>query len=86
MAQHLITTVSARGQVVLPKAIRDSKAWGPGTSLSVRETPEGVLLSPVAGFAETRIDDVFGCLVFEGAPKSVEEMDAAILAAARREA
>ncbi len=38
------TVVSTKGQVILPKAIRDSKGWGPGKELVVQETEEGVLL------------------------------------------
>ena len=38
------TMVSTKGQVILPKAIREKLKWKPGTELNVEETPNGVLL------------------------------------------
>jgi AbrB family looped-hinge helix DNA binding protein len=78
------TTVSTKGQVILPKAIRERRNWGPGTRLSVEDTSEGVLLRSAAPFAATRPEDVFGCLASAGAPRTLREMDAAIEAEARR--
>ena len=80
----LTTTVSTKGQVILPKQIRERRAWNTGTRLLVEDTPEGVLLKPAPVFAETRPEDVFGSLPHTGRPKSIEEMDAGVLAEARR--
>ena len=75
-ATNLITTVSTKGQVILPKAIRDQLHWNAGTRLVVEHTAEGVLLKPLTTvFAPTRPEDVFGCLPYKGTPKSVEQMD-----------
>ncbi|WP_323715937.1 AbrB/MazE/SpoVT family DNA-binding domain-containing protein [Paracoccus aminovorans] len=79
----LITTVSTKGQVILPKAIRQRRDWDAGTRLIVEETPEGVLLKPVRIFPPTRPEDVFGMLPFAGEPKSLEDMEAGVLAEAR---
>lgn len=80
------TTVSTKGQVILPKALRERRAWEPGTRLIVEETPEGVLLRQAPAFTEAHPDAVFGMLRSSGAPKSIEEMDAAVFAEARRRA
>jgi AbrB family looped-hinge helix DNA binding protein len=80
----LTTTVSTKGQVILPKQIRERRAWDPGTRLLVEETAEGVLLKLAPAFAETRPEDVFGSLPHTGRPKSIEEMDAGVLAEASR--
>ena len=48
------TTVSTKGQIILPSAIRQ------------------------------RPEDVFGMLGYKGKPKSLEEMDAGVLAEAKR--
>jgi AbrB family looped-hinge helix DNA binding protein len=82
--ERLTTTVSTKGQVILPKAIRQRRHWGAGTRLVVEETPDGVLLKPVPLFAPTRPEDVFGCLGHSGAAKTIEEMAAGIVAEARR--
>lgn len=80
----MTTTVSTKGQVVLPKTIRQRRDWEAGTRLLIEETPEGVLLKRAPAFAATRPDEVFGRLPHQGAPKSLEEMEAAVAAEARR--
>ena len=47
------TTLSTKGQVILPKPIRDALGWDAGARLAVERTSEGVLLKPVASFPET---------------------------------
>ncbi|MHB2266462.1 AbrB/MazE/SpoVT family DNA-binding domain-containing protein [Aliihoeflea sp. PC F10.4] len=83
-AEKLTTTVSTKGQVILPSAIRQRREWGAGTRLVVEDTPEGVLLKPAPAFAETRPEDVFASLPYSGKPKTLEEMDAGVLAEAKR--
>jgi AbrB family looped-hinge helix DNA binding protein len=62
-ASDLVTTVSTKGQAILPKAIRDRLQWVAGTRLVVEQTADGVLLKAMtAAFAPTRPEDVFGCL------------------------
>ena len=51
--------------------------------LSKRWT-EGVLLKRAPAFAATRPEEVFGVLTYRGKPKTLEEMDASVLAEARR--
>jgi len=85
MATAPTTKVSTKGQVILPKSIRDQLHWDAGTRLLVEQTADGVLLKPIrAVFAPTRPEDVFGSLVYKGEPKTVEAMDAGILAEAKR--
>lgn len=48
------TKMSAKGQVVIPKAIRERLKWREGASLEVVETGSGVLLRP-SGKARERI-------------------------------
>jgi AbrB family looped-hinge helix DNA binding protein len=78
------TTVSTKGQVILPKAIRDQLHWDPGTRLMVEDTDGGVLLKAVPVFPPTRSEDVFGSLRHSGAAKTLEEMDAGIAAEVKR--
>ena len=82
--EPLITTVSTKGQIILPKAIRQTLRWDAGMRLVVEHRPEGVLLRPVPAFAETRPEEVFGRLAYSGGSKSVAEMEAGVLAEARR--
>jgi AbrB family looped-hinge helix DNA binding protein len=80
------TRVSTKGQVILPKEIRDLRRWPPGTKLTVENTAEGVLLKAAPLFPPTRAEDVGGMLKYSGPPLTIEEMDAAVAAEARRHA
>lgn len=84
VSERATTIVSTKGQVILPKGIRDALRWSAGTRLAVESTGDGVVLKPIPVFAETRPEDVFGSLAFDGVAKSVEEMDAGVRAEARR--
>ncbi|MEO8925878.1 MAG: AbrB family transcriptional regulator [Caulobacteraceae bacterium] len=82
-AERLTTTMSTKGQVILPKAIRQRRNWHAGARLVVEDTPEGVLLKAAPLFAPTRYEDVYACLAYKGPPKTLEEMDEAITAEAK---
>ncbi len=81
----LTTTVSTKGQIVLPRSVRQSRHWEPGTKLIVENTPDGVLLKPAPVLEETSDDEVFGMLNWRGAPKTLDDMDASVLAEAKRQ-
>jgi AbrB family looped-hinge helix DNA binding protein len=83
---RLKTVVSTKGQVILPKAVRQRRRWGAGTQLVVEETAEGVLLKQDSLFAPTRPEDVFASLPRPDRPRTIDEMNAAITAEARRRA
>lgn len=78
------TTVSTKGQVILPKAIRDRLKWGEGTRLVVETTDDGVVLRPAPAFAPMAPGEAFGMLRYKGKPKTLAEMDAAVAVEVRR--
>lgn len=80
----LTTTVSTKGQVILPKIIREHRRWAAGTELVVEDTADGVLLKAAPVFAATRPEDVFGSLAHRGPAKSLADMEAGIVAEAKR--
>ncbi len=83
---QLTTVISTKGQVILPKAIRDQLQWGAGTRLTVENTPEGVLLKSTPVFAASSIDALFGSMRHEGPALSIDDMNAAIVTEAERRA
>ena len=83
-ASSLKTKVSTKGQVILPKAIRDKRGFGPGAELIVEERPEGVLLRPSPKAGATRYEDVRGSLGPVDRVVSIEEMHEGVLEEARR--
>jgi AbrB family looped-hinge helix DNA binding protein len=72
------TVLSTKGQVILPKSIRTSRAWGPGTEFTVEETRDGILLRPAGRFPAADLDEVAGCLRSKGKPKTLARMRTAI--------
>jgi AbrB family looped-hinge helix DNA binding protein len=72
------TKLSSKGQIVLPKSVRDAHHWPPGTEFWIQEVPEGVLLKPVPPVKRTQFSDVFGRLRYKGPAKTLEEMEDAI--------
>jgi len=72
------TVLSTKGQVILPKALRDRRDWKPGMRLTIEDRPDGVLLKSEPLFPPTTLDEVYGCLKWEGPSKTLEEMDAGI--------
>ena len=86
VAAQTMTVVSTKGQVILPKSIRDQRHWSAGTQLVVENTPDGVLLRSVALFPATSVERVFGSLACKGRVLSADEMNAAVAAEAKRRA
>lgn len=72
------TRLSSKGQVILPKFVRDAHHWVPGTEFVVEDTSDGVLLRPAKSFKPTRLEDVIGCTGYKGPAKTLEEMEDAI--------
>jgi AbrB family looped-hinge helix DNA binding protein len=72
------TRLSSKGQIILPKTVRDQHHWAPGTDFSVEDTGDGVLLRPVKTGQPTRLEDVVGSLRVKGPARTIDEMDAAI--------
>jgi AbrB family looped-hinge helix DNA binding protein len=83
-ADKRTTTLSTKGQVILPAEIRRSRRWSVGVRLIVEDTPEGVLLRPASMFKPTQVAGVFGSLSYSGAPKTLEDMQAGIKAEVER--
>lgn len=81
------TRLSTKGQMVVPKEIRDRFNWGPGTRLSAIATDEGMLVKAAKSepaFPLTRFEDAYGILKYDGPPISVEDMDKAITKGVQR--
>ena len=74
----MVTKVSGKGQVVLPKSLRDLKAWPPGTSLEVVDTGEGVLLRPRTPALKLTVEQASAKLrrIYEhkGSPIPIEQL------------
>lgn len=82
------TLLSSKGQVIIPKSVREARCWAPGTRLEVRDTPEGVLLTRLASGARTPVKRGLAAIRervgYRGPVKTIEDMDTAVLGEAAR--
>jgi AbrB family looped-hinge helix DNA binding protein len=78
------TTLSTKGQIIIPQEIRRRHGWEPGLTLELEERGDVLVLRPVRALPKTSVADLLGCLPYKGAPKSLEEMDAGIAKGARK--
>ena len=72
------TRLSSKGQVIIPKKLRDAHHWLTGQELIAIDTGDGILLKPKQPFQETKLENVAGCLQYEGESKTLDELDDAI--------
>ena len=77
------TKLSNKGQIVIPKQVRAAHGWEPGLEFAVEDMEDGIKLKPIKPFAETKIEDVLGCVGYNSPKKSLKEMEAAIARGAR---
>ena len=59
-------TLSSKGQLLIPKAVRQSAHLAPGDVLSVRYVDGEIRLKPVTGVVPTSLAEVAGCLARPG--------------------
>jgi AbrB family looped-hinge helix DNA binding protein len=72
----LTTTLSTKGQVVIPKAVRDALAWPDGITLAIEAHAQGVLLSAAKHhFEPTDAQAVRGCMNYKGPAMSIDDID-----------
>ena len=71
-----LATMTTKGQVTIPKSVREALRLTSGDKLEFVITDKGeLLLRPIT----KKVDDVFGCLHRPGIkPSSVEDMNAGI--------
>jgi bifunctional DNA-binding transcriptional regulator/antitoxin component of YhaV-PrlF toxin-antitoxin module len=66
-------------KITLPETICEAYRLTIGQTLEIELTSQGILLKTAPTFLKKiTIDDVAGCLAYQGKPKTLEEMDKAI--------
>jgi AbrB family looped-hinge helix DNA binding protein len=72
------TRLSHKGQVVIPYKIRQAWGWKPGVEFAVEPIEGGIALRPIKAFRPTTVEEVFGCLAYQGPKKSLRDMEEGI--------
>jgi AbrB family looped-hinge helix DNA binding protein len=67
-------TLSSKGQVVIPKEIRDELHWEAGTQLTLISTGSGVTIKAMPRKPGRRLEDLIGMLRHDGPPLSTEDL------------
>jgi AbrB family looped-hinge helix DNA binding protein len=80
------TTLSSKGQIVIPRQIRLNHGWQPGIAFTIIDKDDSVILQPVSTKTTTKLEDVIGCAGYNGKKKSLAQMDAGIIEEAKRQA
>jgi AbrB family looped-hinge helix DNA binding protein len=68
------TRLSSRGQVVLPKNVREKYHWTSGQEFEIVETDEGILLRAQSPFPDTTFDEVRGMTGYDGPSVSTDRL------------
>ena len=73
------TKLSSKGQVIIPKPLRNALHWKPGQQLeAIGVEGGGILLKPVHPFPPATLDQVAACLRYSGSTKTLADMEEAI--------
>jgi AbrB family looped-hinge helix DNA binding protein len=75
--------LSSKGQVIIPKAIRDAHSLDSGVVLAFEDHSDHIVIRVVPAVPRTTVDDLIGILRWDGPPKSIEDMEAGIARGAR---
>ncbi len=62
MSARTTSQLSTKGQIVLPKAVRERHGWKAGDKFVVEDQPNGVFLRRTEEPTHSRFEDVAGCL------------------------
>jgi len=77
------TRLSTKGQLIIPKEIRERHGWTAGVELLVEDRGDSVILRRAVDLPETTVDDLVGCTGYKGPTLSLEDMEAGIARGAR---
>ncbi len=70
----LTTKLSSKGQLVIPKELREQLHWEAGTELTLVPTGHGIFLQLSVKKAKHNLADLRGMLKYDGPPILLEEL------------
>lgn len=79
-------TLSTKGQLVIPSDLRERLGWSAGTVLEIARQGGRLVLERARPFPRRSMDEVAGCLRYDGPAKSLEEMEEGVARGAREAA
>lgn len=76
--------LSSKGQIIIPKVVREAHHWRTGMEFVVESVGDGILLRPRKPFPPTHLEDGVGCAGYKGPAKTLTEMEQGILEDVKR--
>lgn len=74
--------ISSKGQLVLPKAVRDEFGLVAGSEMDIESVGDAIMLRPRGKKQKNgrvyTVDEVAGMLKYDGPPVSIRDMDRAV--------
>lgn len=79
----MVTRLSTKGQLIIPKEIRERHGWRPGSSIEVEDRHDSVVLRRAPDVPRTTLEELIGCTGYTGPRKSLDDHEKAIARGAR---
>jgi len=76
--------LSSKGQIIIPKAIRERQHWETGTEFIVIDRVTELVIKPTRVFPSTELESPDRPSVYRGKQLSLEDMERAILTEAEK--
>ncbi len=77
-ARPELTRLSTKGQLIIPKEIRERQGWTAGMELIVEDHGISVVLRRAEDLPVTTLEDLVGCAGYTGPSHSLEEVGPAV--------
>lgn len=77
--------LSTKGQIVIPREVREQQGLVPGTTFEVEVDDGCVVLRPVREVRATTLEELIGCTGYVGPRKTLEQMEQGIAEGVRRQ-
>lgn len=78
-ARPEVTRLSTKGQLIIPKEIRERHGWTAGMELIVEDHGNSVVLRRAEDLPVTTLEDLVGCAGYRGPSRSLEEGPVVVL-------
>ncbi len=77
------TTLSSKGQIVIPAHVRQPHGLMPGMTFEVEAVEGCIILRPTSEVRRTTLEELVGCTGYSGPPRTLEDMERGIAAGVR---
>lgn len=77
------TRLSTKGQLIIPKEVRDRHGWTAGMDLEVEDRDDHLVVRLADTWPEARLEELVGSAGYRGPARTLADMEAGIARGAR---